>query len=146
MKAPVVPLTNPEYCGYEPVGSQRPRVLVVSEEPEFITEVFQELALLGIVVVGCCGPVHAVCTLYRKGSCALAFGVDIALVDSPSSGQFSYHGERIASGSYAEYLQREHPEAVVILCGAPVGLSGPTGEVAVAETRTDALRLLERTI
>jgi hypothetical protein len=119
-------------------------IIVVSEDPYFIEEANAVLSRVGARVIGCLGPAHTDCDLYDKRLCALAGHAAIAIVDSPRSGTFRYHTVEYASGEYAEALQRRHPEAHVILWGAPVGGAGPTGEIATTETRRQALSVLTR--
>lgn len=128
----------------EGAPSTRSRILVVSEDPFFVEEARAVLEWTGASVVSCLGPAHARCDLYFKGSCPLARRARIALVDAPTSGRFRYHGNDIQAGRYAEDLQRAHSRTHVFLCGAPLGASGPTGEVAVTPTRSDTLDVLTR--
>lgn len=120
------------------------KVLVVSEDPYFIDEANAVLRCVGARTIGCLGPAHTDCDLYVEGFCPLAGSADFVIVDSPTSGRFTYHSVEIPSGEYAEALQRRYPGAFVVLCGAPVGASGPTGETAVAADRNRALFVLTR--
>ncbi|HYI46451.1 MAG TPA: hypothetical protein VE174_13420 [Actinomycetota bacterium] len=125
-------------------AEQDTRVLLVTEDPFFIEEARGVLELAGARVVSCLGPAHTACNLYARGSCPLAQRSDIALVDSSAEGEFRYHSTAIPSGEYAEGLQRNHPGAHVLLCGAAIGSAGPTGEVATTEDRQQALLVLTR--
>jgi hypothetical protein len=120
------------------------RILLVTEDPYFIQETTAVLEWSGAKVISCLGPAHTDCYLYDKGSCPLARSVDIALVDSPQDGEFRYHATEIAAGAYAESLQRGHPQTHVVLCGAPEGFSGPTGEVGLVADHRQALFVLTR--
>ena len=131
------PVTAPE-------GMHGIRVLVVSEDPYFLDEASIVLGYDGVRVVGCLGPAHTACELYVNGSCPLTMHSDVVLVDSPKSGEFRYRLEAVPAGKYAEDLQRRHVGAHVLLCGAPIGRSGPTGEVSVLEDRREALFIITR--
>ncbi len=117
-------------------------VLVVSEDPVFIHTASETFRSSGVRVVGCLGPAHSRCILEEHDSCPLADRATIALVDSPATGAFTRYWKVVQSGSYAERLQRSHPDCTVILCGAPEGAAGPTGEVAHATSARSALALL----
>ena len=119
-----------------------PAVLIVSEDPFFIEEARRSLRPDGHRVVGCLGPSHSSCPLLERGTCPLAEHADFVLVDSPESGEFRYHAFDITAGKYAETLQDHHAATRVLLSGAPVGHSGPTGEVICTEDRTQALSLI----
>jgi hypothetical protein len=124
------------------------RLLSVSEDPAFIHEMQNELGSYGVHVVGCLGPIHSSCPLMCGGHCTLATEADLVLVDSPTSGSFVHYWQEIQVGPYAELLQRDHPETLVIVCGAPLGRSGPSGEVCHVSHREealDAMRWLART-
>ena len=120
------------------------RVLVVSEDPFFIHEARAVLGCVGGEVLGCTGPARADCYLYQEGSCPLASLSDVVLVDSPSSGEFSYHSTGIAAGDYAEALQASSDGVHVLLAGPPPGSSGGTGRVPIAPDRRSALFVLTR--
>ena len=117
-------------------------VLVVSEEPALIHAASETLRSSGVQVIGCLGPAHARCKLEDHQSCPLADHATIALIDSPTTGAFTRHWKIVQSGTYAERLQRMHPDCTVILCGAPEGAAGPSGEVAHATSARSALALL----
>jgi hypothetical protein len=120
----------------------KPGVLLVTEDPFFIEEARSALGSDGIRMVACLGPAHSSCPLLEHGSCSIAEHVGVVLVDSPSTGAFSHHAFSIAAGEYAETLQSHHPSSRVLLSGAPVGHSGPTGEVICTEDRTQSLSLI----
>ena len=118
------------------------RVVCVSEDPDFIHELQDRLDAHGIHVIGCLGPTHSSCPLMCGNHCRLTKPGDFVLVDSPPSGSFVHYWQEVQVGPYAGYLQRDQPEAFVIVCGAPVGPSGPTGEVAHVSDREEAIELL----
>ena len=118
------------------------RLVCVSEDPAFIHEVQHELRSYGVHVVGCLGPIHSSCPLMCGDHCTLATEADLVLVDSPPSGSFVHYWQEIQVGPYAELLQRDHPETLVIVCGAPLIRSGPSGEVSHVSDREEALDLL----
>jgi hypothetical protein len=116
-------------------------VLVVSEDPAFIFEV-EDLAIsLGMTAAGCLGPGHSVCPL-DQGFCPMASHSTVVLVDSPPSGCFGRRWDLVPAGTYAERLAKANLETFVILCGAPIGRAGPTGEVAHVRDRAAALEML----
>lgn len=117
-------------------------VLIVSESPEFLAEAHKALRPQGGRVIACLGPAQAPCFLDDRGSCPLAGHCAVVLVDSPPSGVFHHHWLEIPVGIYSERLQRAHPETLVLLVGAPVGSSGPTGEVAGVLDRASALDIV----
>ena len=90
------------------------RVLVITEDPAFLEETRERLRSLE--VVACMGPAQRSCLMERDGVCALAQRSDVALVDSPITGQFFDHYRGIPSISYAERLAEAHPDTAVILC------------------------------
>lgn len=118
-------------------------VLVVSEDPVLIHRASETLGPSGVRVTGCLGPAHSRCKLEDRSSCPLAEHAEVALVDSPSSGVFTCHWKVIQAGDYAERLQRAHPDCTVVLCGAPEGSTGPTGEVLTASGVGSVLTLLQ---
>ncbi len=122
----------------------RAHVLIVSEDASLIHRAAQELKNEGIVVKGCLGPAHSRCFLELHRTCPLATNVAVTIVDSPPGGAFKLHCKDIASGNYTEKLQAAHPTCKVILCGAPEGHSGPTGEVLGAPSTQDALGFVRR--
>lgn len=118
-------------------------VLLVSERPEFIVGAQQTLRPLGVRVVGCLGPCHGPCYLDEYDSCPLAQHADVAIVDTPDSGSFSYHWKELPAGTYAEELARLHPSCFVVLCnGSQVGTAGASGEVAHVHDDVAALELV----
>lgn len=117
-------------------------VLVVSEDPELIHEAHKTFPEPGFHVVGCLGPAQGPCNLETREVCPLAAHSDVAIVDSPASGRFACHWRVVPSGEYAERLAVAHPDCFVILCGAPEGRSGPTGEVAQALSAHAAMWML----
>lgn len=116
-------------------------VLVVSENPEFIHLAYVRLAGHRRVI-GCAGPAQSRCNLETRHFCPLAKHASIALIESPSSGFFSCHWKVESAGSYAEALQRAHPECTVVLGGAPESSAGPTGEVTTAASALSALNVI----
>lgn len=120
----------------------RRRVLIVSEDPEFIASAQESVRGSDIQVIACLGPTHGRCDLYEDGACRLLPAVDSVLVDAPATGEFRYHVDRVSAGRYAEDLQRAHPSAHVYLCGIHEGMAGPTGEVTVLADRGIARELL----
>jgi hypothetical protein len=116
-------------------------VLVVSEDPGFVHHL-QGRFQVGTVVRGCLGPADNFCELDRYGSCMLVEHSTIVLVDSPQSGVFGRRWSAVPAGTYAERIASVHPESFVILCGAPVGTAGPSGEVAHVATRAAAEKLI----
>ena len=113
------------------------RVLVVTEDPAFLEEARRRLS--SFEVVACMGPAQRSCLMERDGVCALAQRSDLALVDSPVTGEFFDHYRGIPSISYAEHLAEAHPDTEVILCD-PVR----HGEVPSAFLSRDAaLHLIE---
>lgn len=117
-------------------------VLVVSESPEFVAEAHKALRPSGARVIACLGPAQAPCYLDDEGSCPLAGHCAVVFVDSPPSGVFTCHSLQVQAGAYAERLQRAHPKTLVLLAGAPVGTSGPTGEVAQVADRDSGLDIV----
>jgi hypothetical protein len=124
------------------IEDRSPHVLIVSEDAALIHRATQELRKEGIVAKGCLGPAHASCFLEAHQPCPLAADVAVTIVDSPPGGSFIRYLKDVSSGDYAERLQAAHPACKVILCGAPEGYSGPTGEVLVAPTTQNALDLV----
>lgn len=118
------------------------RVLIVSEDAALLHRATQALKAVGVQASGCLGPAHSHCFLEDHRLCPLATHVDVAIVDSPPAGSFNCHWKEIGAGDYAESLQRAHPDCKVILCGAPEGGSGATGEVLLAPTTQSALALV----
>lgn len=118
------------------------RVLIVSEDPEFIASAQESVRGSDVQVIACLGPTHGRCDLYEDGACRLLPAVDSVLVDAPESGEFRYHVDRVTAGKYAEDLQRAHPSAHVYLCGIREGMAGPTGDVTVLADRGVARELL----
>lgn len=113
------------------------RVLVVTEDPAFLEQVRDRLS--SFEVVACMGPAQRTCLMERDGVCALAQRSDLALVDSPVTGEFFDHYHGIPAISYAEHLAETHPGTEVILCD-PVR----HGEVPSAFlSRESALHLIE---
>jgi len=117
-------------------------VLVVSEDPGFIVRMQELLRRNGVGVRGCLGPANIPCPLQLEGVCPLAEGTDVVVVDSPRSGTFLYEWSSTPAGDYAERFARAYPELPVILCGAPEGSSGATGEVTHVENRAAVADLL----
>jgi hypothetical protein len=119
-------------------------VLLVSEDPRFIVDMQTVMAERGLNVIGCLGPAHTHCDLIDDhADCPLADNAFMAIVDSPPTGVFNFHWKSEPAGTYAEKLASRHPDCFVVLCGAPVGLSGTSGEVAHVSDRPGAIQLLE---
>ena len=93
------------------------RVLIVTEDPAFAHAVRELVGPTGSVVT-CLGPAQQRCMLDERGSCPLAAGSELALVDSPGSGDFFDHYRGIPSVTYAERLAEAHPGTEVLLCKA----------------------------
>lgn len=119
-----------------------PHVLVVSEDPTIIVEAQRMLGSHGAHVVGCLGPAQTPCVLDDREVCPLAAHTSVAIVDAPATGSFKLHWKDVTVGEYATRLARAHPACFVILCGAPLGASGYTGEVAHATNARSALAIL----
>lgn len=117
-------------------------LLVVSEDPDFIVSMQDLLQRDGVQVRGCLGPANVPCSLKLQGTCRLAGEADVVLVDAPRSGSFLYEWASMPAGDYAERLSRAYPGLPVILCGAPEGRCGPTGELTHVGTRAGALEVL----
>ena len=115
----------------------RKRVLVVTEDPDFLEAVRERLNPLD--VVACMGPAQRSCLMDRDGVCSLAQRSELALVDSPVTGEFFDHYHGIPAISYAERLAEAHPDTEVVLCDA-----SRHGEIPSAFLSRDAaLRLIE---
>jgi hypothetical protein len=115
----------------------RKRVLVVTEDPDFLEVVRERLDTFD--VVACMGPAQRSCLMDRDGVCGLAQRSDLVLVDSPVTGEFFDHYHGIPAISYAERLAGAHPDTEVVLCD-PVR----HGEVPNAFLSRDAaLHLIE---
>lgn len=121
----------------------RPRVLAVSEDPDYIQDLRGAVEERGATLVACLGPAASPCFLDKREVCPLAASSDIVLIDAPPSGCFKNHSLEIEAGDYAERLQRAHPDILVVLV-APIEGAGPTGEVMVTEGRTSAYLLLDQ--
>lgn len=118
-------------------------LLLVSERPEFIVDAQRTLKPLGVRVVGCLGPCHGPCYLDEYDSCPLAEHAQVAIVDTPESGSFTYHWKELQAGTYAEELARLHPSCFVVLRdGSRVGTAGPSGEVAHVRNDIAALQFV----
>lgn len=117
------------------------RVLVVTEDPAFANDV-RDAAGPETAVLTCLGPAQIGCLMDKRGSCALAARSDVALVDSPPTGDFFDHYRGIPSILYAERLARAHPDTQVVLCNAAVRGDHPSAFLP----RGSALRLIEQAI
>jgi hypothetical protein len=118
-------------------------ILVVSEDPNFITAVHDVVQPKGGRVNGCLGPANSHCPLETKHVCPMAEHAEIVVVDSPPSGYFGSHGDLVPSGDYAARLQRAHPGRLVLLCGAIPGVSGASGDVDHVTDRVKTLATIE---
>ena len=120
-------------------------ILVITEDPHFITAVHDLIGPEGGRVVGCLGPANSHCPLEERQSCGMAAHSAVAIVDVPSSGSFGRPGsiEAVPAGEYAERLQAMHPRLKVLLCGAIPGASGASGEVGHVTERLTALATLQ---
>ena len=116
-------------------------VLVVSEDVELIASFQQTFRPKGVRVLACLGPSQP-CLLDSKGHCSLAGHSSVVLVDSPPSGVFGQRWNAVPAGAYAGRLAGAHPGSFVVLCGAPLGAAGPTGEVAHVVDRAAAVTLI----
>ena len=125
----------------EPRETRR-SVLVVSEDPAFITGLQEKFEPLGIPVFGCLGPSQAPCLMDTNGYCSLAEHATVVLVDTPPSGVFG-RWTVIPAGLYAERLARTHPKTFVVISEALLGVSGASGEIAHVKDRDAARKLLE---
>ena len=117
-------------------------VLVVSEDPSFIFEMQRLFNPLGVRVLGCLGPAQAPCPMDSDDGCPMAEHCSIVLVDSPRSGVCARHCKEVPVGVYASALARRHPFPFVVVAGAPIGCSGPTGEVTQVADRNEAVDLI----
>ena len=120
----------------------RLRVLLVSEDPEFITEIQEEMLFHEVQVVACLGPAHSTCPLYEQGVCPLAEDTPVIVVDSPRSGAFVRRWEAIPAGDYAHRLAAANPDAFIVLAGAPLARAGGTGDVSHVQDRRGIVELL----
>ena len=118
------------------------RILVVSEDAFFIEDARDKVGAEGGQVIACLGPAASPCELDREPMCPLAAGCGFVLVDAPPSGAFRYHDRDLQAGTYAERLQRAHPDSYVILIAPNLAEVGRTGEVAPVTRRTDALNII----
>src|SRR5688572_28149574 len=96
------------------VTPKRKRVLIVTEDPAFLETVRKTLDSFD--VVACMGPGQRACLMDRDGVCALAQRSDVALVDTPVTGEFFDHYRGIPAITYAEHLAEAHPDTEVVLC------------------------------
>jgi hypothetical protein len=119
-------------------------VLVVSEDPALIHHAFNTLRPLGMTVTGCLGPALGPCKLEDSDGCGLAAHSDVVLIDSPPSGVFTDHLKRVPAADYAAELADRHPETLPILCGAPEGTSGATGDSTQAPSTIAAIEMLRQ--
>lgn len=126
----------------KPVLDRSRTVLLVSEDPGFIVDTQARFRPDGIRVIGCLGPGQDPCQLDSKGMCSLTSHSSVVVIDSPASGVFGRRWKTVPVGTYAEHLAAVHQDAFIILCGAPIGASGPTGEVAHVGDRTAATELI----
>ena len=120
-------------------------ILVVTEDPHFITAVHDLIGPEGGRVVGCLGPANSHCPLEQRHVCGMAEHSAVAIVDVPPSGSFGRPGsiDAVPAGEYAERLQAAHPGLKVLLCGAIPGASGPSGEVTLIADRLTTLATLQ---
>ena len=120
--------------------SDRKSVLVVSEDPTFIASIRERFAGIG-AVVACVGPGDGRCNLDLKGACRLVEHADVAIVDSPPSGAFSWAWHKVPATEYAERIAAHYLDTFVVLCGAPDTYPGDGGEVSVAPDRESGVEL-----
>lgn len=118
----------------------RKSVLVVSEDPYFIASIRKRFAGVG-AVVACVGPGDGRCNLDLKDSCRLVEHADVAIVDSPPSGVFSWAWHKVPATDYAERIAAHYLDTFVILCGVADPLPGGSGEVAIAPDRESGVEL-----
>lgn len=123
------------------LARKRSGVLVVSENPDFIERVRETVSELGVRVIACLGPAASPCFLDDTGTCPLAAGVSVVLVDAPPDGAFRYYWHAVGAADYAERLQRAHPGTFVIVSSRGDTSPGPTGEIAVLQPETALLLL-----
>jgi hypothetical protein len=136
--------TSPRKASFRVRMAFSHKVLLVSEDPGFIVELETMMRGRGFEVLGCLGPAHTHCDLVDDHTdCPLAADAFVAIIDSPPSGAFEYQWKAEPAGLYAEKLAARHPDCFVVLCGAPLSLSGPTGEVAHVPDRVAAIQLME---
>lgn len=95
--------------------TRRQRVLVVTEDPEFIEQARTTLGPDGLETCACLGPAQADCLLDTKGSCSLADSARAVIVHAPDSGVFRRHEREISATDYTERLARSHPRTFVVL-------------------------------
>ena len=116
-------------------------ILVVTEDPTFLTSVHERLTPLGARVIGCMGPLASPCPLDAKGFCSLAGHSRLVIVDAPSSGSFTHLSETVPAADYASRLAHAHPAAMVLLSGVAEG-SGPTGDAICVKDREVAVNVV----
>ena len=116
------------------------RVLVVTEDPNFVEQARETLIGDGANVVACLGPVQSECLLDSDGGCSLAARARVVIVDPPPGGFFRRYEQHVAADVYAERLVRFHPGLFVLLAGdGEVGIG--RGGVAHARDRSGAVAI-----
>ena len=118
-------------------------ILVVSEDPAFISAVHDIVEAAGNRVLGCLGPAASLCPLERRGVCGMAEHSSIILVDCPPSGSFGRHHGAMPAETYAERLSQAHPGRFVLLCGAAPGAARAAGEIDHVTDRVRALATIQ---
>ena len=116
-------------------------ILVVTEDPAFLTSVHERLTPLGARVIGCMGPIASPCPLKVKGFCSLAGHARLVIVDAPPSGAFTHLSETVPAATYASRLAHAHPSSMVLLCGVAEG-NGPTGDAVCVKDRDVAVNVV----
>ena len=117
------------------------KALVVSQDPEFVARLRQEMRDRDCKILACLGPINSMCPLESEGRCRLAESVDAVIVDAPT-GTFSHLSEAMPAGLYAGRLREACPGSFVIL-EAPRLRSGPTGGTPQVDDRSQVIRLLK---
>ncbi|HEU4480595.1 MAG TPA: hypothetical protein VFS18_01810 [Actinomycetota bacterium] len=116
-------------------------ILMVSESPERVVAAQRAMKAVGIRVVACLGPAQSPCFFDEGHRCPFVDHAPVVIVDAPRSGSFRHEWKDIPAGVYAERVAAMHPGGLVLLCGAPEGAGGPTGDVTA--TPEDALSIIE---
>lgn len=120
-------------------------ILVVTEDPVFLDDVWQGLTKAGHTVRGCLGPAHAPCELEEHGFCRLACDADVVLVDALDHGAFYTRGRVVGAAGYAARLALAYPRARVFLVAPPLVACATRGDVTAFSDRAEALRAVAAT-